>query len=737
MTGRIGRKGSGPAAATATATARRRDPAPVEAPGRLTRAVLLLLVLVPATFNAVALWPELSVPIPSLNDDAFHFLLIQRASEALASGENPFDHWSPELDLGFPQLLYYQHLPHLTVVALHRLLLKRVDLLTLFNLIRYLLLVGFPLTVYWSMRRLGFSVVAGAVAAAAGSLFASNARYGFDYDSYIWRAWGLYTQLWAMHLCFIALACLDRVVERGRGYVAAILVCSALALSHLVYSYMMVPAALALLLLGLNRSNVRQRIGRLASTGALVAVITAYFWFPFLLLKAYLGTSPYEPTWKYDSFGAATVLTWLADGDLLDYGRLPVLTLLLALGIASAVLTRTRPARLALILFTVWLALFFGRPTWGAMANLLPMHERLHFHRFIGGVHLAAILLMGLGGEWVWRQLAPVPERWRDAIAGLVFLVLLVPAMRERQQVYALNTQWMERTRQALDTDEDARAILSTLATLPPGRTSAGRRDSWGKQMRLGDLYFFDLLTFRRIVAISPYESFSLNADLIWHLEDSNPAHYDLFDVRYVVAPRSLALPGFLRRIKETPRYILYQAETSGYARFATVSRVDGVDTQRSLFSHNRQWLAGADPGAGKFLRYDYPGGGGGSPVAAERADSGPSGCLGAGEIIEERVLPARIDLRVRCPEASTVVLKVTYHPNWRVAIDGREVRPFMVSPSFIGFAVPAGSHQVSAAYRSTTLKTVLLVLGGCTLLAVVLLRRWLARLDALFPSRS
>ena len=88
-------------------------------------------------------------------------------------------------------------------------------------------------------------------------------------------------------------------------------------------------------------------------------------------------------------------------------------------------------------------------------------------------------------------------------------------------------------------------------------------------------------------------------------------------------------------------------------------------------------------------------------------------------------------------PEASTVVLKMTYHPNWRVAIDGREVRPFMVSPSFIGFAVPAGSHQVSAAYRSTTLKTVLLGLGGCALLAVVLLRRWLARLDALFPSKS
>ncbi len=90
-------------------------------------------------------------------------------------------------------------------------------------------------------------------------------------------------------------------------------------------------------------------------------------------------------------------------------------------------------------------------------------------------------------------------------------------------------------------------------------------------------------------------------------------------------------------------------------------------------------------------------------------------------------VLPGRIDLEVKCPEASTLVLKVTYHPNWRVAVDGRAARSFMVSPSFVGFAVPAGSHQISAEYRSTALKTVLLLLGAGTLLAVILLRRRLA----------
>ena len=710
------------------------SPAPSDSPSRWASAVLLVLVLVPTIFNAIALWPELSLPIPSLNDDAFHYLLVQRASEALASGENPFDHWSPELDLGFPQLFYYQHLPHLTVVFLHRLLLKQVDLLTLFNLIRYLLLVGFPLTVYWAMRRMEFSVVAAAVAAAAASLFSSSSRYGFEYESYIWRGWGLTTQLWAMHLSFITLACLDRLLRRGTGYVGAAVASSMLALSHLMYSYMMAPAGLVLLLVGLNRTNARQRVARLGITAALAAVITSYFWLPFVLFKAYLSASPYEPRWKYDSSGAGTVLTWLVNGDLLDSGRLPVLTLLLALGVVCAVFARTRPARLALILLVVWLTLFFGRPTWGRLLDLLPMHERLHFHRFIGGAHLAAILLIGLGGEWIWRQLAPL-QRWRSAAGGLLLMLLLLPAIQERQAHYAVNSQWMERTWTALQADQDAPAILSAIAARPPGRTSAGRRNNWGKSLRLGDLYFFDLLTFNRIVAISPYESFSLNADLIWHFEDQNPAHYNLFNVRYVVAPSDLAMPAFLRRIKETSQYILYEAETSGYAQFVAVNRIDRIGSQSTLFSRNRSWMEGADPAAGRFVRYDYPAGSAGSGSVAEGAASGApdrARCLGSGKINEERVLPGRFDLWVECPEASTLVLKVTYHPNWRIAIDGREVRSFMVSPSFIGLDVPAGAHQIRAEYRSPVYKTALLLLGACVLLGTVLLRRRFAQLEAI-----
>jgi hypothetical protein len=699
--------------------------------------VLALPLVFAISVNAIALWPEVSRPVPSLNDDAVHYLMVQRASEALTAGESPVDHWVPEVELGFPAFLYYQHLPHLTVVALHRALLGRVELLTVFNVVRYAILVGFPLIVYWAMRRMEFSVVAAVVAAAASSLLSADGRYSFEYGSYIWRGHGMYTQLWAMPLSFVALACLERLIVKGRGYVAAILACAVLALSHLIYAYMMAISAVVLLVVGLRRDNAAARIGRLCVVGGLAGVITSYMWLPFVLGKAYLAASPYLQRWKYDSFGARDILGWLVKGDLLDAGRLPVLTGLLAVGVAAAVFTRTRPARLALTLFGVWLALYFGRVTWGRFADLLPMHEGLLYHRFIGEVDIAVILLIGLGGDWLWRRCAPVGDRWRAVAVGLIVLALLAPALRERREHYGLNTRWIERAREALAADDDARAILATLSSLPPGRTYAGLRADWGKRLQFGDLNFRDLLTFHRIAAVTPpYSSWSLNADLIWHFDDHNPTHFDVMNVRYLVAPPAWKPPAFLRPIRETSRYVLYEdAATSGFGAFAAVTRVAHPASQTALFTENRAWFQSGAPAEGRFVRNDFPSARAGGAGTAEAGSSiaGDAACARNGVTRDEVVRPGRIELRAECSAAATLVLKMTYHPNWRVSVDGREVPAFMVSPSYVGVNVSAGAHQVSAVYRSSLLKAILLVAGTLTLLAVVLCRHRLAALENLW----
>lgn len=696
-------------------------------------APLCLLFFIPMVFNAIALWPEVSLPVPSLNDDAVHYLLIQRASEALTRGENIFDHWLPEFELGFPMFFYYQHLPHLTVVALHRLFLEKFDLLTVFNALRYLLLVVFPLTVYWSMRRLEFSRVAAAVGAASASLISSNHRYGLEYESYIWRGHGMYTQLWAMHLSFVVLANLYRLLDRGKGYAIAVISCSVLMLSHLIYTYMMAITGLVLVLNLARRANWRALLARLAVLGGFTAVICSYMWLPFIAQISFFGASPYLQRWKYDSFGASDILWWLVNGDLFDYGRSPVITVILALGIAAALLQlrHSRSSRLSLSLFVVWVAFYFGRPAWGHFLDVFPLHDSLLFHRFKGSVDIIAIFLIGMGGEWLWQQASVLGERWRGAVVAAAVLLLLVPALRERQNFYSFNTQWIERTRKALAADEDANAIITTLKELPPGRAHAGLRANWGKALVFGDLKFSDLLTFHRLMpASAPYSSMSLNADLLWHFDDRNPAHYNLFNIKYLIVPRSLPVASFLRPIKETRRYTLYRAETDGYAGYITISGRRTPSSQSNLFFQNRVWIQSAEPAAGRFFRYDYPVGRGAN--AAEMAKSAPAAeppCVGA-KIRGENVLPGRIDFQTDCTTGSAMILKTTYHPNWHVDVDGHDVPTFMVSPSFIGFHLPAGTHRIRAEYRAGVLKTILLLVGACAFLILVCSRQWLARFD-------
>jgi hypothetical protein len=164
-------------------------------------------------------------------------------------------------------------------------------------------------------------------------------------------------------------------------------------------------------------------------------------------------------------------------------------------------------------------------------------------------------------------------------------------------------------------------------------------------------------------------------------------------------------MPAFLRPLVRTTRYTLYEAPTSGYAGYAAVIDRTSVRTQTSLFALNRPWFNGPDIAQMRVHRFDFP-------AATEATSNQSVPACSRPTYSYERVQPARIDLLVGCPDASTLVLKVTYHPNWHVLVDGREAEPFMVSPSLVGVSLGPGEHFVTADYRSTPIKTPLAALG-------------------------
>jgi hypothetical protein len=102
------------------------------------------------------------------------------------------------------------------------------------------------------------------------------------------------------------------------------------------------------------------------------------------------------------------------------------------------------------------------------------------------------------------------------------------------------------------------------------------------------------------------------------------------------------------------------------------------------------------------------------------------------GNITNEDDGLGRYEATIQLDAPATVFLKATYHPDWHAYVDGKEVKPFMVTPSFPAITVPAGQHDVRFVYKSPPMRTGLFFLGVATLGLVAvgdLKRDWLLKL--------
>jgi hypothetical protein len=701
---------------------------------RNTRMIALILVALPIIVNAIALFPEALNRAPSDNDQIFHYLFIERANQALMAGDNPVDHWLPELELGFPQFRYYQNLPHLTVVALYHLLFERVSLVGILNVVRYLLMVLFPLTVYWSMRRMEFSLIAAAVGAAFSSTLSSAHLYGFDYRSYISGGLGMFPQLCSMHLMFIGIAYLHGVLQRGKGFVAASITAAAVVLSDLLYGYIYALAVAILLVASIVKEAAASRaladaavrisrpIVRVAIVALAAGALAAYQILPFLTQFQYVNQRlPDLPPRMFSLFrvGHAVAATLLG-GAGYDDKRWPVTSLLVLLGIAYAAITRSRAGKLALLFFGAFIFLILAPIFLGPLVALIPLWRLLPLARLISGRDFAAIMLAGLGGELIWMWWPAHGTPLRAGAAAALLVTLCVITLVDRWTLYQSSARGMELTTQALVDDTDAAQIIDALKKAPPGRVYAGTRGNWGTWMSIGVINFFDLLPIQLFDTVMPWQTLSLNSLYLWNLNIPDLKFARLFNIRYVIAPPRLRVPQWYHLMTSTYGYNLYELDSGGYLQLGQVAKDSPM---KDLIDANRQWLASDAPAQGRFIEYQTRASTSASQITAA-GDPGPQqDSAQLGSIEHEVITPDSMSAEVTANASTLLVFKVTYHPNWHVIVDGQQQPAFMVSPSFIGTMIPPGRHQVTAEYRSGRLKKLLMLLSCVTLAGLIGIR--------------
>jgi fermentation-respiration switch protein FrsA (DUF1100 family) len=437
----------------------------------------------------------------------------------------------------------------------------------------------------------------------------------------------------------------------------------------------------------------------------------------------------FHGTLLVNGYGARRVFYWLVSGQLLDHGRLPVVTVFAALGLGLAWLAWSSDAdgRALLVALAVCLLLAFGRTTFGSLADLVPGSADLFFRRFMMGAQLAALLLAGRGAAWLTagggRLLNARVPRWPPGLSRAVVLVaavaVLAPAWLQLGAYDHRDGAAIAAQRQADDTQGAALdRLIAVIDRDGGGRTYAGMPSNWGQGFTVGTVPVFKYLESRDIDEVGyTLRTASLMTEPEYYFDARDPSDYRLFGIRYLILPARHQPPVRARLAMRSGPYWLWTIEGAGYVQAGRI--VGEIAANRTNVGARsvallRSGLA-AD-GAYLSVRYGVDDGGNGrrptvrsqasaGAVRAERAD------LDDGE--------AAATVRMRRP--GVAVLSASYDPGWTAIVNGRRRTTRMVAPALVAVDVPAGTDHVVFRFRGYDDYPELLVLSGLTLAIIAI----------------
>ena len=689
---------------------------------------LLLLALIAA--GAVGLAPELSISRVDRNENVFHFAMVERMVQAVERGENPLDCWSPEWSFGYPVTRLSPPLAPGLVAAVYFALGKAVDLMTVFVWVRFLALVLLPLNFFAAARLMGLGRWTALAAALLAPLVSTNSLSGIDYGSFTWAGGGLFPQLVATHFLLLALGFGCRAVRRGRGLTVAGALVGLTFLSSMIYGYMGAASCCLMAAVpdGETRPAVRAR--RVVWIGAAALAAVAFQLLPLLRDSANINHSGWDPAWKWDSYGAGPVLGWLGSGKLLDYGRLPVLTLLAAAGAARLYWKRDWVGWFAALGAGFWVLMYFGRPFWGPALVVLGVGQDARLYQFIGGAHIFLVLLAGIALAEIWGAIA---LRWHAAAAVAATALLLFPMVRERAAYLAGNATQGEANLAAYRAAKPSLDAALAAAEERGGRVYAGLPIGWGAAFKVGDVPVDGILSTAQVPGVGfPYDSMALPGDLMARFDAANPAEYRLFNIGSVMAPSAaLGAQRFLVPRQRIGQFQLFDAPGGGYFDLVDVP-ASALASNFNFFEVNDRWLSSGWVSKRYHLWLDWHGN---APPELLRAlfdeplpniqPAPPAGVVRSERRTGE-MYQAEFDAARNC----FALFKMTWHRNWKASLDGVPVSTAMLSPGFVGVLVSAGHHRLAMRYEAGNGKLAAALAGVLllVLLGVAERRGWRAR---------
>jgi Bacterial membrane protein YfhO len=661
----------------------------------------------------------LTLGVTYLNDSSVHEQMVRFATAQLRAGHLPLTSWFPFLGEGSPQFLHYQSLPAILTGALGLLIGPDVA----FRWSLYLLLSLWPVSVYLAARAFGAGRPAAAASAAMAPFLVSATGVGYEQHAYVWTGFGVWTQLWASWTLPLAWGWSWRAIRDGRGYLAAVLLTALTVAMHFETGYLALSVLLVWPLVAGRPLAARLRRAAVLLGGSLLA--SAWVIVPLVQQRGWAAVNePLQGSGLVNGYGARSVLDWLVSGQLLDHGRLPVVTAFAALGFALAWLAWSSDAsgRALLTALGACLLFAFGRTTFGSLVDVIPGSADLFFRRFMMGVQLAALLLAGRGAAWLAARCVRLLEarvpRWprglSPAAAGVAAVAVLAPAWLQlgaydRHDGAAIAAQRRADATEGTELDR----LIAVIQRDGGGRTYAGMPSNWGQDFTVGAVPVFKYLESRDVDEVGyTLRTASLMTDPEYFFDDRDPSDYRLFAVRYLILPAGDQPPVRARLAMRSGPYCLWTIGGAGYIQAGRI--IGEISANRTNVGTRSRPVLGsglADDGAYLGVSYGSDGGGDGRlPTVPGQATAGTfsreSADLADGE--------AAATVRMRRP--GVAVLSASYDPGWTATVNGRPRPIRMVAPALVAVDVPAGTDHVVFRFHGYGDYPELLALSALTL---------------------
>jgi hypothetical protein len=675
-----------------------------------------------------------------LDDSSVHEQMVRFAAARTGAAHDPLTSWFPYLGLGSPQFMHYQSLPAM-LTGLAGLV---VGPDAAFRWSLYLLWCLWPVAVYGSARVFGLDRPAAACAAVVSPLLHSLPGVGYEQHAYVWTGFGLWTQLWGAWALPFAWALSWRAMADRRFIAPAAGLVALTTAFHYESGYLAFAAIPVMAMLG--RRELRARLARAALLLSVALLASAWVIVPLLRYSRWAAINQVlARTPLANGYGAGQTLSWLVTGQVFDDGHLPVITVLVAAGLAATVAgwRRAGPGWALVALLGLGLLLSFGRTTFGGLVSLVPGSADVFFRRFLMGAQLAGIYLAGIGaieaaGHGA-RLISYCSSRLHRSGAGrlawmpacvltVAAVACLYPAVHYLDGYDATNAEAISVQHDAQASQPQAQALAALVSVIRQhgeGRAYAGSPDNWGQDFRAGLVPMYAVLEGLDIDEVGyTLRTASLMTQPEDYFDPGNRGDYALFGVRYLILPTQQAVmplpPGAVLLLRDH-LLRLYELPANSYVR--VVDTVGTLAASRAdVGSQSVAYLHSAQPGEGRYLTVSYADARAAPPTLrpATRAAGSPGAVLA--ERTDLTVGTARAVVRLR--RRAAVALAASFDPGWSVTIDGRPAGAEMLAPALVGVTVPPGTHYISFRYAGFGGYPELLALAAAVLTATAMLTR-------------